>query len=206
MRPALIHFLDNAVSPGLLDSLTKHPPGVPWYGFARITEHLADENFCCALKRAGCAMMKIGLESGDQRVLDGLEKGVDIGTASRALQTLKKAGIPAYVYLLFGTPAEDRESAQRTLEFIARHGDCIRFLNVAIFNLPVSAAVDLKLEVRDFYEGDLSLYADFRHPKSWHRSKVRVFLDREFRRHPSVSPILRNDPLVFTSNHAPFFL
>ena len=55
-----------------------------------------------------------------------------------------------------------------------------------------------------FYEGDLSLYTDFVHPAGWDRKSVRAFLDREFRRHPSIAPILRRDPPFFTSNHAPF--
>ena len=203
--PVLIHLLDNAVSPSLLEAMAKNPPGAPWYGFARITPHLTDPDFCSSLKRSGCVLLKLGLESGDQDVLDQLEKGIRLVEASRALKTLREAGIPAYVYLLFGTPAEDEESARRTLDFIVEHGDCVDFLNVAVFNLPVFAAPSLKLETRDFYEGDLSLYTDFSHPMGWNRQQVRMFLDREFRRHPAIAPILRRDPPVFTSNHAPFF-
>ena len=111
-RPGLIHFLDNALSPKFLKSLIENPPGTPWYGFVRITEHLADMDFVRGLARSGCVMLKLGVESGDQRVLDALEKGMDLSTASKALHTLKAAGIAAYVYLLFGTPAEDIESAR----------------------------------------------------------------------------------------------
>ncbi len=204
-RPVLIHLLDNALSPKLLDTVVDRPPGAPWYGFVRITANLADPGFCRALRRSGCAMLKLGLESGDQAVLDRLGKGIDLAQAGRALQSLKAAGIPAYVYLLFGTPAEDHESARRTLDFVVRHSDGIAFLNVAVFNLPIFSPDFHKLETRDFYRGDLSLYADFSHPLGWQRSRVRVFLDREFKRHPAVSAILRRDPPVFTSNHAPFF-
>ncbi|MDY0042821.1 MAG: radical SAM protein, partial [Desulforhabdus sp.] len=55
------------------------------------------------------------------------------------------------------------------------------------------------------YEGDLSLYTGFIHPKGWHRALVRQFFDREFKRHPVIASILREDPPLFTSNHAPFF-
>ena len=65
-------------------------------------------------------MLKLGLESGDQDVLDALGKGIDLATAARALAALKQAGIGTYVYLLFGTPAEDRASALKTLAFVAR--------------------------------------------------------------------------------------
>ena len=205
-KPALIHFLDNAMSAPLLKSLSDHPPGVPWYGFARISRLLADMDFCMALKRSGCVMLKLGLESGDQDVLDRMDKGIDLDTASKALKTLSRSGIAAYVYLLFGTPPESLTEAQRTLAFTVRHKDEISFLNLAIFNMPVSSPEAEGLKTSGFYEGDLSLYTDFVHPKGWHRKKVRQFLEQEFKRHPAVSGILKKEPPLFTSNHAPFFV
>ncbi len=201
--PALFHLVDNAVSPALMTALSETPPGAPWYGFARITGELADEDFCRQLRRSGCVMLKLGLESGDQDVLDAMNKGVDLETAARALKTLKGAGIATYIYLLFGTPQETRPAAMRTLDFVVRHSPYIDFLNLAIFNMPVNCVEASSLETRGFYEGDLSLYVDFIHPKGWSRREVRGFLDRQFRPHPSVRPILQRRPPFFTSNHAP---
>jgi len=206
MRPALIHFLDSTMSPRLLDLLARHAPGAPWYGFTRVSARLGDAEFCRALRASGCVMLKLGLESGDQGVLDALEKGIRIDEASRALKALKGAGIGTYVYLLFGTPAETPEAAGRTLGFTAEHAEWIDFLNLAVFNLPAGTEAAAGLRVRPFYEGDLSLYADFEHPAGWGRRAVRDFLDREFRRHPAVAPIVRRQPPFFTSNHAPFLL
>jgi hypothetical protein len=206
MRPSLVHFLDSTMSPRLLEHLASHPPGVPWYGFTRVTPWLADADFCRALKASGCVMLKLGLESGDQGVLDALEKGIRVDEASRALKALKGAGIGTYVYLLFGTPAESPAAARRTLEFAAGHAGMIDFLNLAIFNLPAGSDEAANLCVHPFSEGDLSLYVDFDHPEGWGRREVRAFLDREFRRHPAVSPIVRHQPPHFTSNHAPFLL
>ncbi|MDI7259970.1 MAG: radical SAM protein [Thermodesulfobacteriota bacterium] len=204
-QPVLIHLLDNAISPSLMKAISEHPPGVPWYGFVRITCHLTDPDFCLALKRSGCVMLKLGLESGDQAVLDDLQKGIDLEEASSALKNLKNAGIAAYVYLLFGTPAEALTEARRTLAFVVKHHDCIGFLNLAIFNMPIYGTEAQQMEKKTFYEGDLSLYASFDHPKGWSRHLIRQFLDKEFKRHPAIASILRRDPPVFTSNHAPFF-
>jgi hypothetical protein len=201
--PALIHLLDNAISPGLLRALAAAPPGVPWYGFARIDEQLADPAFCVALRRSGCALLKLGLESGDQGVLDRMGKGVDLGVASRVLSSLRRAGIAVYCYLLFGTPAESAAEARRTLDFVVRHRAAIGFLNLAVFTMPHGAVAE-GCETAPFSAGDLSLATDFRHPAGWDRRQVRRFLEREFARHPAVAAILRNDPPLFTSNHAPF--
>lgn len=35
-----------------MQALIENPPGSPWYGFARVTRHLADKDFCRALKKA----------------------------------------------------------------------------------------------------------------------------------------------------------
>jgi len=206
VRPALIHVLDSTMSPRLLEHLALRPPGAPWYGFTRVSPRLGDGDFCRALRASGCVMLKLGLESGDQGVLDALEKGIRVDEASRALRALKEAGIGTYVYLLFGTPAEDADAAERTLAFTVRHSGLIDYLNLAVFNLPAGSVEAGRLKIRPFYEGDLSLYADFEHPSGWGRREVRDFLDRRFRRHPSIAPIVRRLPPFFTSNHAPFFL
>ncbi len=202
-RPALFHMADNAVSPALMAALAASPLNAPWYGFARITDDLADPEFCRRLRASGCVMLKLGLESGDQRVLDKLGKSIELTTASQALKALKNAGIATYIYLLFGTPAENLVSARKTLDFVAARNAFIDFLNCAVFNLPVNCEEAGSLDVRPFYKGDLSLYSDFLHPEGWGRKEVRMFLDGEFKRHPAVRPILLRQPPLFTSNHAP---
>ncbi len=204
-RPALIHLLDNAVSPALLRELARNSPGAPWYGFARVDEQLADPGFCQSLKKSGCVMLKLGLESGDQGVLDGMGKGISLEVVSRVLTSLKQAGIAVYCYLLFGTPGETELEAERTLDFVVRHRDAISFLNLAVFNMPLCGDEADKYGTKLFYEGDLSLYTAFRHPGGWDRAHVRRFLESRFKRHPDVAAIVRNDPPQFSSNHAPFF-
>ena len=204
-HPSLIHLLDSSIAPSLLKALAGEPPGVPWYGFTRVTPHLTDKDFCQALKASGCAMLKIGIESGDQTVLDYLNKGIDLHEVSAALRALKQAGIATYCYFLFGTPPETESSAVKTLDFVSRHHDCIDFLNLAIFNLPTTSVEAQNLATNDFYEADLSLYNSFHHPGGWQRPDVRNFLTKIFKKHPSITPIVRHTPEFFTSNHAPFF-
>jgi radical SAM superfamily enzyme YgiQ (UPF0313 family) len=204
-RPTLLHLLDNAISPALMRELVARPPGVNWYGFARVNQLLADGDFCLALRQSGCVMLKLGLESGDQGVLDAMHKGIDLALVAATLEALRKAGIATYVYLLFGTPSESIAEARRTLQFVVEQQTAITFLNLAVFNMPICGIEAGMLAKRDFYDADLSLYTDFNHPRGWDRQAVRRFLDQEFKRHPAVATILRRDPPLFTSNHAPFF-
>ncbi|MCL2790180.1 MAG: radical SAM protein [Desulfobulbus sp.] len=205
LQPVLLHLLDNAVSPAVLRAFCAQPPGIPWYGFVRFHEQLADIDFCRQLRASGCVLLKLGLESGSQAVLDVMDKGIHLEMATRVLHALRQAGIATYVYLLFGTPTESLAEARQTMEFVLRHHQTVTFLNLAIFNMPITSNEAQQLPGIGFSPGDLSLYLDFIHPRGWDRRAVRTFLDREFRRQPRIAAILRRDPPFFTSNHAPFF-
>ena len=146
------------------------------------------------------------VESGDQGVLDQLNKGINLETVSIALKNLKEAGIGTYLYFLFGTPPEGPSEAEKTTDFVRKHHDMIDFINLAIFNMPVNGPDAGRYNTEKFYEGDLSLYSDFEHPKGWNRGKVRAFLDNEFKKAPDIREIIRRTPPFFTSNHAAFFL
>jgi len=204
-NPILIHFLDNAISLPLLDRIISQPKICGWYGFVRFSGRLTDLDYCIALKKSGCVMLKLGLESGDQGVLDSLDKGIDLTTVSKALNNLQQAGIATYIYLLFGTPSESIEQARRTMDFIIHHHNAITYLNLAIFNMPTCSMETESLSIRPFSDDDLSLYCDFVHPQSFSRKEVRRFLDQEFKKEPKIADIIQRDPPFFTSNHAPLF-
>ena len=141
-----------------------------------------------------------------QEFLKGCKKGSTWKIASRVLKNLKKAGIGAYVYLLFGTPEETEKEARKTLDFAVRHGEEIGFLNLAIFNLPAYGEEAQEAGHPGFLRRRPFPLFPFRPSPGWNRDAVRLFLDKEFKRHPAIAPILRRDPPIFTSNHAAFFL
>ncbi len=203
--PDVVHFIDNAVTPAFLRAMAKRDFSFKWYGFVRFEKDFTDPKFCQALKRSGCEMLKLGLESGDQDVLDQMNKGTDLDLVSKTLVNLKNAGILTFVYLLFGTSFEDEAAARKTLEYVKVHRDNIDYLNLAVFNLPKFSEDAQGLETKEFYHGDLSLYLNFKHPKGWDRRYVKTFLDKEFKKELGVGSRFRKNPAFFSSNHAMFF-
>ncbi|MCA1784838.1 MAG: radical SAM protein, partial [Desulfobacteraceae bacterium] len=206
-KPGTIHFIDNAITPAFLRALAGSGRDIPftWYGFVRFEKDLADLDFCFQLKRSGCGMLKLGLESGDQSVLDRMNKGTDLTLVSRILQNLSRAGIFTYVYLLFGTRFEDKAAACKTLAFTRQHRDYIDYVNLAVFNLPKYSEDANDLETREFYHGDLSLYLDFTHPYGWNRKQVKRFLDKTGKKQLAIGSGFRKNPAFFSANHAMFF-
>ena len=79
---------------------------------------LMTENTVSALRRAGCAEVWMGVESGSQQVLDAMDKGLQVSTVKVARKLLADAGIRACYFLQFGYPGETWEDIQETLELV----------------------------------------------------------------------------------------
>jgi len=203
--PDYVHLIDNAVTPAFLKALSTNRFGFKWYGFVRFEKELLDLDFCHDLKKSGCGMLKLGLESGDQGVLDQMNKGTDLNMASTILANLHNAGILTFVYLLFGTSFENRDAAIKTLEYVKAHQEYIDYLNLAVFNLPKFSDDAGNLDTQEFYHGDLSLYLNFMHPSGWDRRLVKQFLDKKFKKQITIGSRIRKNPAFFSSNHAVFF-
>ena len=203
--PDYIHFIDNAVTPAFLKAVSKNKFGFKWYGFVKFEKEFLDPDFCHDLKRSGCDMLKLGLESGDQDVLDQMNKGTHLRMVSTILANLHHAGILTFVYLLFGTSYENEQSAFKTLEYVKAHENYIDYLNLAVFNLPKFSDDAKDLDTQEFYHGDLSLYLNFTHPFGWERRKVKHFIDKIFKKQVLVGSGIRKNPAFFSSNHAAFF-
>ena len=79
---------------------------------------LMSEETVASLKRAGCAEVWMGVESGSQRVLDAMDKGLRVGEIKVARERLGDAGIRACYFLQFGYPGEQWEDIQKTIELV----------------------------------------------------------------------------------------
>jgi anaerobic magnesium-protoporphyrin IX monomethyl ester cyclase len=71
-----------------------------------------------ALKRAGCAEVWMGVESGSQKVLDSMDKGLLISEVIEARHRLRQAGIRACYFLQFGYPGEGWREIQQTIALV----------------------------------------------------------------------------------------
>ncbi len=71
-----------------------------------------------ALRRAGCTEVWMGVESGSQKVLDAMDKGLRIEQVVSARQHLRNAGIRACYFLQFGYPGETWSDIQKTVRLV----------------------------------------------------------------------------------------
>jgi len=70
------------------------------------------------LKKSGCYAIYFGVESGSQRVLDYLQKGITIEDIKRAFAAGRKFGIDCCAYIMIGVPTETREDIDMTMRLV----------------------------------------------------------------------------------------
>jgi anaerobic magnesium-protoporphyrin IX monomethyl ester cyclase len=73
-----------------------------------------------ALRRAGCIEVWMGAESGSQRVLDAMDKGVRLSQIDEARENLRRHGIRACLFLQFGYLGEEWEDIESTIRMVRR--------------------------------------------------------------------------------------
>jgi anaerobic magnesium-protoporphyrin IX monomethyl ester cyclase len=117
--PDHLAFVDDVfgLQPGWIDSfatlIQKADAVVPFRCLMRADQVTAST--VNALSAAACRMVWIGAESGSQRVLDAMEKGIRVDQIREATRLLHGAGIQVGFFLQFGYPGETWEDIEATL-------------------------------------------------------------------------------------------
>ncbi|MEO8099389.1 MAG: radical SAM protein [Acidobacteriota bacterium] len=81
----------------------------------RVTDAVAD-----ALAEMGCFRVWVGSESGSQRVLDAMQRGVRVEQVQAAVGTLQARGIAAGMFLMWGYEGEQLEDIEATVQHVAK--------------------------------------------------------------------------------------
>lgn len=70
------------------------------------------------LKEAGCFRVWIGAESGSQKVIDLMDRRVDVHKVREMIQLTRKRGMEAGTFIMLGYPGETEEDIKETLEHL----------------------------------------------------------------------------------------
>lgn len=108
LRPRWVRELANEVQ--------KLNAAVPFKMQSRVD--LMTPDTVAALRRAGCAEVWMGAESGSQRVLDAMDKGTRVDQIAKARENLRRQGIRACYFLQFGYPGETWGDIQNTIRLV----------------------------------------------------------------------------------------
>jgi len=79
-----------------------------------------DDEMLSEMKKSGCKMIRLGVESGSQEVLDSIRKGLTIKQIEDGVRLVKKHGIQALGGFMFGFPYDNKESVEQTIQLAKR--------------------------------------------------------------------------------------
>lgn len=117
-----------------------------------------NEDILILMKKAGCNLMSLGIESGSQEILDKIGKKITKEQAKNAVKMCKKHNIKVFAYFVIGLPWENKNNILETINFaIKLNPDYVNFYTAAA--LPGSRFYDYilknmpeKIEDKDFYK------------------------------------------------------
>ncbi len=80
-------------------------------------EHV-DPELLGLMKKAGCWMISLGIENGDEHLLGRHRQNPDLKMIAATLRDIKKAGIRTKGLFMLGLPGETEETVQKSLDFV----------------------------------------------------------------------------------------
>lgn len=92
--------------------------GIVWRCLVRANQ--LDPEICEAMVSSGCREIWPGIESGDQRVLDFLDKKIDKEEMLRGCKNARKAGLKIKPLFMIGTPGERADTPELNRDYINR--------------------------------------------------------------------------------------
>jgi len=116
----------------LCEKMIKMGISVPWTCLTRVNR--VTPELLRTMKKAGCWQVIYGLESGDDKMLERMKKGVTVRDNEKAVRMAKKAGLNVRATFVFGMPGETVDSIKRTVEFAKRVDlDVVNFFTVILY-------------------------------------------------------------------------
>jgi len=97
------------------ERIVKERIKINWSCYCRVD--LLDEELVMAMKSAGCWNVFLGLESGDQEILNNIKKRTTLDQIREKIRLLKKTGIEVRGSFVLGLPGETPAKARKTVDF-----------------------------------------------------------------------------------------
>jgi anaerobic magnesium-protoporphyrin IX monomethyl ester cyclase len=100
---------------GICNELLRRKLKIKWQSPTRVDR--IDKELLVLMKKAGCRMLRYGVESGDKDTLKLMKKGTDLNKIIRAFKLSKEVGIETFAYFIIGYAGETDASVRRTINF-----------------------------------------------------------------------------------------
>lgn len=107
--------LNNRRVEKICDLIIKENLDLSWSASSRV--NTLSENLAHKMRKAGCHTLYLGIESGSQRILNIIQKGISLVQAEKAIQIAKRANLNTLGSFIIGIPGETVGSIKKTIRF-----------------------------------------------------------------------------------------
>lgn len=140
----LFNIMDDALNINFAekfaDEIIKRKLQINYVCFFRAEETLTYD-ILKKLKLSGLCQCFFGIESGSERILNLMNKGINLKTAERIFKDCYEIGIDIDVGLIYGFPTENKDDLEKTIKFAERNKKYISNTHNFIFHLTKSSAM-----------------------------------------------------------------
>ena len=115
------HFVDEAAPPALMREVAieilRRKIKITWWTNIRFEERFTFD-LCKLLKASGCIAVSGGLEVASDRLLEMMQKGVNVAQVGRVAHHFTESGIMVHAYLMYGFPTQTAQETIDSLEIV----------------------------------------------------------------------------------------
>lgn len=131
-------IVDEAIHPSHLEKMAEaiidSNLDIKYFAYKR-TEKTITKELLEKAKKSGLTLILWGIESGSERILRLMNKGVETKDRFRILKTAKEQGIWNHAFAIFNFPSESFEEAEETIKVLKQNKSIIDSLTTDNFQL-----------------------------------------------------------------------
>lgn len=125
-----------------------------WFSYFRCSN--ADDEAFALMQQSGCAGVFLGIESGDQTILNNMNKFAQVQRYIEGIQKLNTLGIITFASLIVGFPGETAQTIQHTIDFIEEAAPTFYRAELFYHDTMVSVPVQQKADIYGLRGGGYS--------------------------------------------------
>jgi radical SAM superfamily enzyme YgiQ (UPF0313 family) len=115
-----IFTLDRKFGMALCEAILDKGWKISWATTTRADR--VDEEILSIMKKAGCSLLGLGIESSSQEILDNADKRETVEDIENAVRLAQKVGLKTMGHFIFGLPGETPETAATSIDFGVKLG------------------------------------------------------------------------------------
>lgn len=188
-KPDMIWFVDDVFTihhkwlKEFAEEVKKLDAVIPYEVISRADR--LNEEVMKILKASGCFRVWVGAESGSQKIIDAMDRRVDVMQTREMIKLAKQHGIEAGTFIMLGYPGETKEDIQETIEHLVQSNPSQYTITIAypikgteLYNEVKNEFLDQHLEWETSTDRDI----DFKrtHPKQYYQYAIQWVINEVY--------------------------